>query len=107
MSDPGAITPREIRKRGREALRITWSDDHAGEYPARRLRALCPCAMCVDEDTGRRRVGEDAIGADVGIEEAQLVGRYAVQLRFSDGHQTGIYSFDYLRAICGCVECSG
>jgi DUF971 family protein len=39
-------------------------------------------------------------------ERAELVGRYAVQIHWNDGHSTGIYSFDYLRQICPCPECA-
>lgn len=99
-------TPVEIRK-GRERLRVRWADGHESEYPARFLRGRCPCATCVDEDTGRRRVGEAEVPADVAIDGIELVGNYAVQVRFSDGHRTGIYSFDGLRELCPCAACGG
>jgi DUF971 family protein len=38
-------------------------------------------------------------------ERAELVGRYALQIFWNDGHSTGIYSFDYLRSLCSCLEC--
>ena len=105
--DPKRDTPVEIRKQGAERLRITWADGHAGEYPARYLRGRCPCARCVDEDTGRRVVGEAEVAADVGLAKLQLVGNYAVQIHFSDGHGTGLYAFDHLRRLCPCAECGG
>jgi prepilin-type processing-associated H-X9-DG protein len=99
-------TPLEIRKQGGERLRVAWADGHASLYAARFLRARCPCASCVDEDTGARRVGEAQVGPEVAIAQVALVGNYAVQVRFSDGHGTGLYSFDYLRRLCGCGECA-
>jgi DUF971 family protein len=105
--DPARATPVEFRKQGRERLRITWADGHAGDYPARYLRARCPCAQCVDEDTGQRRIGDADVAADVGIDKLQLVGSYALQVQFSDGHGTGLFAFDSLRRLCPCTECAG
>jgi DUF971 family protein len=106
-ADPRHATPTEVRKQGGARVRITWADGHASEYPAHYLRARCPCAACVDEDTGRRQVGEGDVRSDVAIEKLDLVGNYALQIRFSDGHATGLYSFDSLRRICGCGSCAG
>jgi DUF971 family protein len=105
--DPRRDTPVEIRKQGRERLRVTWADGHAAEYPARYLRGHCPCAQCVDEDTGRRRVGEGDVPADVGVEKLALVGSYALQIHFSDGHGMGLFAFDRLRRLCPCTGCQG
>lgn len=41
-----------------------------------------------------------------GARAAKVVGNYALQIDFSDGHTTGIYSYDYLRSICPCAECA-
>jgi len=38
-------------------------------------------------------------------QKAELVGRYALQIYWSDGHSSGIYTFDYLRGLCPCTEC--
>ncbi len=106
MADPRHITPVEIRKQGGERLRIAWADGHVSVYSARRLRARCPCAQCVDEMSGERRVGEDEVDPDVAIAQVEPVGNYALQIRFSDGHGTGLYSFDHLRRICACGGCT-
>ena len=103
--DRQATTPVEIRKRGGASLKITWADGHAGEYGAVYLRGHCPCAQCVDEMTGERRVGPLQIVPDVELVKVSPVGNYAVQLDWSDGHRTGIYSFDYLRSLCPCEIC--
>jgi ATP-binding protein involved in chromosome partitioning len=89
--------PEEISVEGGEVV-VSWSDHHVSRFTARALRGLCPCALCVDEVTGARRVGPADVAADVQATEVRPVGRYAFQLVWSDGHQTGIYSFDYLRA---------
>jgi ATP-binding protein involved in chromosome partitioning len=66
---------------------------------ARDLRIACPCAACVDETTGRRRLDPARIPEDVHARAIRPVGRYAVHIEWSDGHTTGIYSFDLLRRL--------
>jgi DUF971 family protein len=85
---------------------IRWLDGHASTFGARLLRGRCPCAQCVSETTGRRLVSEEHIGPGVLIEAARTVGNYALHFSFSDGHTTGIYSFEYLRRICPCEDCA-
>ena len=104
--DPQLPTPREIRKQAGKILRITWTDGHGSEFTAHDLRGRCPCAMCVDEMSGQRRVGAPDVSPTVEMLEVSLVGNYAVHVNWSDGHRTGIYSFDYLRRICPCEGCT-
>ncbi len=86
-------------------LGITWADGHESYYPARELRLACTCARCMDEVTGRRVLLEDRVPRDVRPLEAIPVGRYAIALRWSDRHETGIYPFERLRQLCPCPEC--
>jgi ATP-binding protein involved in chromosome partitioning len=104
---PDQAVPVEIRKKGGERLTIRWADGHESVFSARGLRGLCPCAQCVSETTGQRLTFEEHVRPDVAIEAARLVGNYALHFDWSDGHTTGIYSFDYLRRICPCAECAG
>ena len=90
--------PEDVSVDGAEVV-VCWSDRHVSRFDARELRGRCPCAACVDEVTGERRVGAAQVAADVQATELRPVGRYAFQIVWSDGHQTGIYSFDYLRAL--------
>ena len=98
-------TPAEIRKKGGESVTIRWTDGHTSAFASRFLRGLCPCAQCVSEMTGERMVFEEHIDPKVAIAAARTVGNYALHFDFSDGHTTGIYSFDYLRRICPCEAC--
>lgn len=107
MIAPDQAVPVEIRKKGGERLTVRWADGHESVFPARGLRGLCPCAQCVSETTGQRLTFEEHVRPDVAIESARLVGNYALHFDWSDGHTTGIYSFDYLRRICPCSECAG
>ena len=95
-------TPAEIRKKGGERLTIRWADDHTCVFDARYLRGHCPCAQCVSETTGERLTFEEHVDPGVSIAATRTVGNYALHFDFSDGHTTGIYSFDYLRRICPC-----
>lgn len=95
-----AIEPREISQESESQLRITWADEKVCEYEAARLRRACPCAQCVNEWTGERTLNPQAISDDIRINDISIVGRYALNFRWSDGHETGIYSFQFLRDLC-------
>jgi DUF971 family protein len=99
-----AIEPREIKQEGDTGLRITWADDRVCNYTAAELRRACPCAQCVNEWTGQRVLKPDMISNELTIVDLSLVGRYALNFRWSDGHETGIYSFRYLREFCEQAE---
>jgi DUF971 family protein len=95
-----------------EGVAITWSDGHASRYTFPYLRDQCPCATCRDD---REKKAEEKPGdADllpmfkprVTAKSATSVGNYAIQIQFSDGHSTGIYSFDALREMCPCEACA-
>jgi DUF971 family protein len=106
-------------------LDITWADAHISHYDFTYLRELCPCAVCDDERRKRDESAERSkpnATASPSIDSApnplqmykprpraraaKAVGHYALQIDFSDGHSTGIYSFDYLRTVCPCQECA-
>lgn len=95
-----AIEPREIMQEGDGSLRITWADGRECVYNAPDLRRSCPCAQCVNEWTGQRVLKPEAIADDLSMNDISIVGRYALNFRWSDGHETGIYSFSYLRELC-------
>ncbi|MGH9944595.1 MAG: DUF971 domain-containing protein [Pyrinomonadaceae bacterium] len=94
------IEPREIEQDGGAGLRITWGDGRECRYGAPQLRRVCPCARCVNEMTGERVLKPESIPDDLTMENVELVGRYALNFRWSDGHNTGIYSFRLLRELC-------
>lgn len=98
-------TPVEIRRVENRELHILWDDGHRTVFTNTHLRESCPCAACVNEFTGERVLRPDAVRPDIRAEGISLVGRYAIQIRWSDGHSTGIYSFEKLRADCRCEAC--
>jgi DUF971 family protein len=94
--------PIEVRRLADEKLvRITWSDGHESEYPYAYLRGWCPCAACQGHGTERRYVH----AADDALVHIGVVGKYALSLAWGDGHDTGIYSYRYLRELCPCGAC--
>ena len=93
--DPDEIGPTEDGGR----LRIRWKDGAVSEYVPRHLRLLCPCAGCVDEMSGVRTLDPRTVDDAVYPAAIHYVGGYAIQCVWSDGHSTGIYTFEYLREI--------
>jgi DUF971 family protein len=93
------LFPTAIEPKDSESFTITWADGVLSTLKYREVRYQCPCAHCVDEHTGRRTLKREQVASDVRAVGVEVVGRYAVQFRWSDGHQTGIYPFEALRAI--------
>jgi DUF971 family protein len=96
---------------------ITWADGHSSHYEFAYLREECPCATCNDirEKKQSLDVAAPTLMSSPALpmfkpkpsaRAATQVGNYAIQLSFSDGHSTGIYSYDHLRNICPCDECA-
>jgi DUF971 family protein len=96
---------------------ISWADGHSSHYDFPYLRDECPCATCNDERAKKAAfatAGPASAAAAVlpmykpkaTAKAANAVGNYAIQITFSDGHSTGIYSYDHLRTICPCPTCA-
>lgn len=101
--EPTGITLLVDRKR----VEISWADGHRSSYGFEFLRWGCPCAVCRGE-MGRPGVLATTVAltpAQRELVDLQLVGYYGVQPRWADGHDTGIYTFEDLRAACPCAEC--
>jgi len=110
MSDTSEETtpnerPRDLEQADAAHLRITWQDGHESTYHVFDLRYHCPCAHCVDEVTGERRLEAEDISDDVKPLRLESVGNYALRIEWDDGHDTGIYSFELLRELCPCEAC--
>jgi len=105
--EPKAYKPRNIAVAGRE-LALAWGDGHESYLPFDELRAACPCSLCRAQKEAApdplRVVTAPARGT-IGIRNLVPVGAYAVQVVWSDGHDTGIYAFEALRRACPCSTC--
>ena len=127
MPEEAPPIPRRLDLKKDSRLRIEWADGAQSLYPIARLRQLCPCAACRTLRTGRdphqllRPATDEEMAAegqprrtlslnvlpkhftsegdDIAVTSAELVGNYAIQITFSDGHTSGIFSFAYLREI--------
>jgi DUF971 family protein len=91
------IEPRQIIEENDSELSINWSDETETKYTASELRRKCPCAGCINEWTGEKILKDENVAEDLSFASISIVGRYALNFHFSDGHETGIYSFQYLK----------
>lgn len=82
-----------------DGVRITWGDGTVREHGYRLLRLSCRCARCVEEATGRALLDASTVPEDIHAETIEPVGHYAIRIRWSDGHDTGIFSFAHLRGL--------
>lgn len=90
--------PTEIRRLS-QSLSIEWKNGLRSEIPYRILREKCPCARCSamkQEKDPFRLLPSEEYWKNLHLVGIQPVGRYAVQLQWSDGHKTGIYTFSFL-----------
>ncbi|MBL9077386.1 MAG: DUF971 domain-containing protein [Planctomycetes bacterium] len=80
-------------------FRIEWKDGAVTEHKARDLRLQCPCASCIEEGTGRPLLDPRTVPDDILLFGSELVGRYGLSFFWSDGHKTGIFHWQRLRAL--------
>jgi DUF971 family protein len=107
-----AIRPAKVKvdKTGGKGVEIEWKDGHRSQWSFAWLRAACPCATCHEarEADGRAPgVAKEKPKSLLPMYEAPVrpvdvepVGKYALRFKWNDGHETGLYSWDYLRNVC-------
>lgn len=95
------IRVKDISQSDDRTLRIGWTDNAESIYDVVELRRKCPCASCIDEWTHEPRLDQASVKDDVRPIRIDSVGRYAMSIKFSDGHGTGIYTFQMLRKLAG------
>lgn len=87
--------PTSLRMDGPDLV-IEWNDGTVARYSPHRLRALCPCASCAELRSHSTDTPSPDRFSNVTFRQVTPVGNYAYQITFSDGHNTGIYTLDYL-----------
>jgi DUF971 family protein len=95
--NPNVKTPQNIQLIGHEVA-IAWSDGTETFFPAGALRAASPSAETRGEQDifGNQYGGEPKKFSGVEVLGWERIGNYALRFDFSDGHRTGLYSYDYL-----------
>ena len=97
-----ADAPANIRAhQADQTLELVWSDQDTDRLAYKAVRASCPCASCKDEWTGARILDPETIRPDLKLEAMEPVGSYAVRFSWSDGHSSGLYTWEALRALGG------
>jgi len=99
------IKPTLVKRVSPKQTDITWNDGHLSSYPSWYLREKCLCAECVEEFTGVRKIVHGSIPSSIERVSVSPVGNYALHFGWSDGHDTGIFDFEYLRELCPCQHC--
>jgi ATP-binding protein involved in chromosome partitioning len=92
-------TPIGFLRRDPRTLSILWEDGHRDDFDVRDLRLACHCALCVEEMSGRKLLDPKTIRSDVSPRQIVSIGNYAIGFDWSDGHNSGIHSFNDLRAL--------
>jgi DUF971 family protein len=101
------IIPTRLNLKKDEKLEIEWSDGQKSVYSIDTLRSMCPCASCREVRAEQQKkksllnILPGNYSSKIAVTSAELVGNYALKLQFSDQHDTGIFSFEYLRQLSG------
>lgn len=103
--------PEHIAISKSKGIRIDWKDGHHSQYELQYLRDECPCATCTGAHGAKPRKPEppsplQLYQPKLKMLDVESVGNYAIRIVWNDGHSTGIYSYQHLRHICPCAECS-
>ena len=98
-----AQMPSDLKvKLAEQRLFVEWKDGKRSEYSLDALRKQCPCATCRTERQNQKDNPLKILKfnpAGVRVVSAQLVGNYAIQFTWSDGHNTGIFDYRLLRSL--------
>ena len=97
--------PVEISEFSETSLYILWEDNHQSIYLYEDLRQICPCASC-KKSSAKPNFKKKILLGKVRPLKIENVGQYAVKFYWSDKHDTGIYTYDFLREICPCENCT-
>jgi ATP-binding protein involved in chromosome partitioning len=94
-----AEVPVALDRRDDRTLLLHWQDGHDQQIDMRDLRLACRCAVCVDEMSGRPILDPTTVPLNIMPTRIWSLGNYAIGVSFSDGHQSGIYTFIHLRGM--------
>jgi DUF971 family protein len=93
-------TPQNIRViKADGVLELVWDEHETSRLPFRLIRQSCRCAACVDEFTGRQILDRDGVPESIHPEDVSLAGNYALKIRWSDQHDSGLFTWTHLQQI--------
>jgi len=96
--------PSQFKKISEEEVFVKWDDGREYSLTMKYLRERCPCASCAGESVLWREYKPNPLQiltpGKYNLKAAEVIGNYAFALTWADGHNTGIYAFDYLKKIC-------
>ena len=95
MQSPSNI---KVHKQQR-ILELIWGPDDISLLPFQMIRQNCRCAVCVEEITGRQLLDPTTVPEDLSLIDVDLTGNYAMKFRWSDGHDSGLFTWDHLRRV--------
>jgi DUF971 family protein len=106
--------PISLRKTSDRQLEIVWDDNVRQLVTFRLLRSECPCATCREKAEGKAEEAKTQLGMlpvlspaearPLDIVSMRPVGNYAYSIEFSDGHNSGIFTFEYLRELAAVAD---
>jgi DUF971 family protein len=107
------LSPLKIKLDKKErVLCVDWNDDHETSIGFGLLRAACPCATCRGGHENMKPEPDSSVFTQMlpiskmtEIEKLDFVGSYGLSIMWADGHHYGIYTWQYLRALCDCEDC--
>lgn len=106
-----STTPAKISLHSKNQLSIEWKDGQTHSVSLAELRKVCPCATCKEERSSKRGLTSSPLAIidssaeeQSTIEQIWQVGNYALGIRWKDGHDSGIYTYTYLRELNSAEE---
>jgi len=103
VADPKSV---KVNKTAGTGMDIEWKDGHRSSYTFVFLRDACPCALCQEErDKDGRQPGDPLKPVAGSLPMYKALGKYGIRFTWNDGHQHGIYSWEFLREHCPCQDC--
>ncbi len=92
------MQPLKIKVVDKKELYILWDDGKENTIDLKALRKQCPCATCLAESERQSKIYIPVFSENqITVKSINQVGKYAIQIAWNDGHNTGIYEYNFLK----------